>query len=385
MRVLGALLMVALAARAEAGGARIRWGASTDPRVTGYHVYVRHAGAAYGAALDAGRPAPAADGSIAYVVNGLTAGQPYYFAVTAYTATALESGLSQEAALGSTNPCAIDRCTTPTSCDIRLAADGSTCDDGLFCNGIAVCQGGVCKNGVAPSCSDGVACTADHCDDVLARCMHVAQPGCCQTDADCRDTDACTSGERCVAGTCVSVAAICPASVCAAAFCDPQSGCGLMPTPDGVSCEEFCDVLEPKRFVLRNDVTAAIFNLRATFRTNGVIDPTYTGLTFDVADATGAVVYHAAVPAARIMAKPDHTVFHVATAKDGGLATGGILAVTLKMKRGVWALIIRGSAPDLLHALGQPTLALTVGFDPTCVRNTQISCTGDPTRSAACR
>ncbi|MBI3767683.1 MAG: fibronectin type III domain-containing protein [Deltaproteobacteria bacterium] len=382
--MLGALLVVALAARAEAGGARVRWMASTDPRVTGYHVYMRQAGVPYGAALDAGNPAPAADGSIAYVVNGLTAGQSYHFAVTAYTATALESSLSQEIALGSINPCTIDRCTSPISCDIHPAADGSSCDDGLFCNGIAVCQGGVCTNGPAPNCSDGVACTVDHCDDVLARCMHVAQSGCCQTDADCLDTDACTGGERCITGTCVSIAAICPASLCAAAFCDPQSGCGLMPTPDGVSCQEFCDVLVPRSFVLRNNITAAIFNLRATFHTDAVIDPTYTGLTFEVTNATGAVVYHAAVPAERITAKPDHTVFHI-SAKDGGLSTGGILGVTLKAKRGVWSLIIRGSTPDLLDALGQPTLALTVGFDPACVRNTQVSCTGDPTRAAACR
>jgi hypothetical protein len=384
--VLGALILVALAARAEAGGARIRWSASVDPRVTGYRVYMRQAGAVYGAPLDAGRPTAAADGSLAYVVSGLTTGKSYYFAVSAYTAApVLESRISQEIVLGSINPCTIDRCTTPTSCDIRTAADGSSCDDGLFCNGIAVCQGGVCTNGPAPSCSDGVACTVDHCDEALARCVHVAQPGCCLTNADCVDTDPCTTAEHCAAGACVSLATICPASSCAAAFCDPQFGCGLMPTPDGVNCDEFCDVLVSRRFTIRNNLGDAAFKLRASFQPAEPLDPSGANVSLEVADMTGAMVYGGVIPGALVTSNRARTKFAYKAARGVTLLTGGISAISLKVRNGVWTLNARGAATPLIDALGQAELALTVRFDGICARDTQLSCAGDPMGSTICR
>lgn len=384
----GALFLVVLATQAEASGARIRWSASTDARVAGYHVYVRGAGTPYGAPLDAGRPAPAADGSLSYSVSGLTAGQSYFFAVTAYTAASstaasLESGFSGEIGLGTTNPCLIDRCTTPTSCEIRPAADGSSCDDGLFCNGIAVCSGGVCQNGPAPNCVDGVACTNDHCDEALARCVHVSIPGCCQSDADCADSDACTGGEHCVSGTCVSLGAVCPASSCADAFCDPRSGCGLMPTPDGVSCDEFCDVLVPRRLALGAFSGGATLNLRSTFQSGSAIDPSAAGFELEIADATGAVIYKATVPP-DLFETRGSTKFRY-LAKADAVLTGGISGIVLKQRKGAWALNVRAAAPALFDALGSPQIALTVRVGNACARDAQLACVGDSLRSARCR
>ncbi len=381
MRVVGALLLVALAARAEAGSARVRWTPNSDARVTGYRVYMRQSGAVYGAPFDAGTPAAAADGSLEYAVSGLTAGQTYFFAVTAYTSTNLESGISGEIALGPGNPCAIDRCWSPSSCDIRLAADGSSCDDGLFCNGIAVCRGGVCQNAPPPNCSDGVACTTDQCDEARARCVHVSTPGCCQSDADCLDTDACTSGEHCASGTCVSLAAICPAWSCAAAFCDPRSGCGQMLPPDGVTCSDTCDALTPRRFALHYDPAGVSYSLRATFQTSALIYPSATGFTFEVADATGAVVYRATVPGAAIGAKRGKKFTYIARSDDDARATDGLSGMVLKVRHGKWTLKIRGIATDLAAAMSQPQLTLTTRFDVACARDTSLLCEGDAARS----
>jgi hypothetical protein len=382
---LTALLVLAVGARAEAGGARLRWMPSADPRTTGYYVYVRHAGSAYGAPLDAGQPAVEADGSMAYRVSGLSAGETYYFAVSAYTADAIESGLSAELVLGAANPCVVDRCVTPTACDFRPVADGSSCDDGLYCNGIAVCQAGVCRGGPPPSCSDGVACTTDRCDEALARCVHVAQPGCCTTDADCRDTDVCTSGEHCAQGTCVSLAVSCPASACADAFCDPQAGCSLMPTPDGVTCADGCDALEPRRITLAAAPDSASLTLRARFRTDGAIDPANAGLSIELADPTGAPAWSATVPGYLFAAKSNGTKFRYGAAPDGAAATGGVSSVILRRRAGGWLLSLRAAAPELLAAVGQPALAATVRFGDACVRDATLTCAGDPGQASLCR
>ncbi len=53
----------------------------------------------------------------------------------------------------------------------------SNCSDSLFCNGTEICgAGGTCKNGSAPSCSDGDACTADSCSNSLSQCVHDPLP-----------------------------------------------------------------------------------------------------------------------------------------------------------------------------------------------------------------
>jgi len=374
----------AFAGRVEASGASLRWMRSVDTRVTGYHLWMRRAGVPYGAPLDVGMPTAAADGSLAYVVAGLTPGQTYHFAVTAYGARGIESGLSQELALGAINPCLVDSCTSPTICEIRTAADGSSCDDGLFCNGIAVCVAGTCQNGPVPSCSDGVACTTDRCDDALARCLHVSQPGCCVVDADCVDTDHCTSAEHCVAGTCVSLAATCPATACADAFCDPQSGCGLMPTPDGVICDESCDPLDTRRVNVSADVTGAALTLRSGFESANTVDPILTGVTIEIADASGSVAYRGSVSGSLLASRSDGTKFRYTATPEDADATGGITSLLLRQRQGAWKLNLRALSPDLDGVLSQPQIAVTVRFGSTCARNPQVACTDQQDRSV-CR
>jgi hypothetical protein len=85
------------------------------------------------------------------------------------------------------------------------------------CNGIESCipQLG-CLAGVPIACGDdGAICTADSCDAILG-CIHTSIPGCCITDADCRDTSSCNGLERCIAGDCVAGTPL---------FCDDGDGC----------------------------------------------------------------------------------------------------------------------------------------------------------------
>jgi len=378
--LLGAFLLVACAARAEASSARVRWAPSTDPQVTGYRVWMRAAGSAYGTGIDVGRPGAQADGNLAYVVSGLNASQTYYFAVTAYGAPPLQSTFTRELALGTPNPCTVDRCTSTSSCEIHAAADGSSCDDGLFCNGIAVCQSGTCRNGTAPSCDDGVPCTDDRCDDSLARCVHTARSNCCTTSADCVDDDACTSNERCYGGSCTSLPAICAAASCTSAFCDPVDGCGLMPTPDGISCDA-CGVLKPKKIVVGMSGDQGKLNMKATFATDAVVDPATFGMLLEIADASGAVVYSATVSRDLFIAKPGGTKFRFIGAPDCSDSTNGITGAVLKLRGGSWTLTVRANAPDLVNTLAQERLSATLSFGFLCMSDADLSCNLQSSRS----
>lgn len=62
----------------------------------------------------------------------------------------------------------------------------------------------------------------------------------CTVDADCRDADLCNGDERCQAGTCISGAPLSCADPgpCASAWCDPSTGCGSAPLPDGTPCDD---------------------------------------------------------------------------------------------------------------------------------------------------
>ena len=130
--------------------AQLRWQPSTDSRVTGYFVYVRPATMPYGAALDAGTPHPASDGTVSYDVTGLLDSQVYFVAVTAYTATHLESALSNELPIGTPNPCVQDSCVTKTQCTVNQLPDGTGCGAPAAAQCGATCLAGVCS-GLSPS------------------------------------------------------------------------------------------------------------------------------------------------------------------------------------------------------------------------------------------
>lgn len=68
-------------------------------------------------------------------------------------------------------------CVTPPAC-----TGDAECDNGNFCDGAETCDPAIgCRSGTAPSCDDGVACTADSCDPASGSggaCVHIP------TDAD---------------------------------------------------------------------------------------------------------------------------------------------------------------------------------------------------------
>jgi cysteine-rich repeat protein len=94
---------------------------------------------------------------------------------------------------------------------------GSSCSDGLFCNGEETCDGaGSCQAGAPVDCSDGVGCTDDSCDEANDVCVN--EPN----DLNCPDDGVFCNGVE---------------------FCDAVADCSSTgdPCPDGTVCDEATD------------------------------------------------------------------------------------------------------------------------------------------------
>jgi hypothetical protein len=120
------------------------------------------------------------------------------------------------------------------------AAPGCTgdaqCSDGQFCNGVEQCLSGTCTGGAAVDCSDGVACTADSCDEGTDACGHAPNDGLCGDGQFCNGVEFCDAVSGCSAGP-----DPCPGTTCDEA--GDACGCNLdEDCDDGQSCNglELC-------------------------------------------------------------------------------------------------------------------------------------------------
>ena len=148
---------------------------------------------------------------------------------------------------------------------IECAIDAN-CDDGETCNGVEICDAGVCMPGAplvdGTSCDDGSlcttldACSAGSCQGDRIDCSAmdgVCLDGTCdesdgtctamlaEDGASCDDMDACTITDECISGVCGGSAVDCSAmdTMCTAGICDPSDGgCSTTPLSDGTACDD---------------------------------------------------------------------------------------------------------------------------------------------------
>jgi len=66
----------------------------------------------------------------------------------------------------------------------RTCALAPDCSDGIWCNGDEACGDHVCRPG-SRNCWDGLACTADRCDEDIDGCVHEPDDGMCSDGAWC--------------------------------------------------------------------------------------------------------------------------------------------------------------------------------------------------------
>ncbi|RJP36644.1 MAG: hypothetical protein C4547_07045 [Phycisphaerales bacterium] len=87
---------------------------------------------------------------------------------------------------------------------LQLVGPGCTtdpdCDDGLFCNGAETCVNGACQAGTPVNCDDGVACTADSCNEGTNSCEHVPNNGACDDGQFCNGAETCDPNLDCQPG-----------------------------------------------------------------------------------------------------------------------------------------------------------------------------------------
>jgi MYXO-CTERM domain-containing protein len=81
---------------------------------------------------------------------------------------------------------------TNPACPADANTDGTSCSNGVACDGAEVCAAGACPAGTPLTCGDTDACTADSCAEP-GGCMHTHISGCCNVAADCDDSNGCTA------------------------------------------------------------------------------------------------------------------------------------------------------------------------------------------------
>jgi len=97
--------------------------------------------------------------------------------------------------------CTVDSCNEATdSCD--NAPDDSLCDNGLFCDGAEVCNPMLgCQAGTPADCDDGVACTVDSCNEATDACVYAPNDSLCDNGLFCDGVEVCNPVLGCQAGT----------------------------------------------------------------------------------------------------------------------------------------------------------------------------------------
>ena len=162
------------------------------------------------------------------------------------------------------NACTTDQCSPTIGCGFSQRQNGSSCPDGLVCNGDETCQGGACTAGTnaasGTSCSDSSLCTTSdqcngmgscvgtvvNCEDGNVCTTNGCNPatGCTTTNntLPCNDSNACTTSDTCSGGSCAGgPPPNCnDSNVCTDDGCNPASGCthtdNTAPCSDGFFC-----------------------------------------------------------------------------------------------------------------------------------------------------
>jgi hypothetical protein len=124
------------------------------------------------------------------------------------------------------------------------AADGSECEDGLFCTAKDTCQGGLCKAGPPNDCGDKPpACSVVTCNETSKTCSTAPA----NNNTPCSPSDPCQLNAKCTNGLCIGTPNDCfftpVPNECHVGVCNKQNGkCEPQPGNDGGSCTDTADL-----------------------------------------------------------------------------------------------------------------------------------------------
>ena len=135
--------------------------------------------------------------------------------------------------------CTIDSCNEATDSCVN-SPDNSLCSDGLFCNGVEICDATLdCQAGTPPIVNDNVTCTTDSCDEINDTIVNTPDDSLCDNGLFCDGSETCDALLDCQVGT--------PPSAndsvgCTVDSCDEINDT-IVNTPDDSLCDNglFCD------------------------------------------------------------------------------------------------------------------------------------------------
>ncbi len=131
------------------------------------------------------------------------------------------------------NDCTDDSCDPDTG-ECGYVDNSDACDDGSACTDGDICVDGSCKSGDTVTCDDGNACTDDSCD---------SETGCefANNSDSCDDGNACTDSDVCHGGACNGSAVTCDDSnACTDDSCDSETGCEYVDNTDACDDDDAC-------------------------------------------------------------------------------------------------------------------------------------------------
>lgn len=124
------------------------------------------------------------------------------------------------------------------TCDYPLLANGTNCNDGLYCTVVDQCVDGECL-GVNRTCTATTECrTGGFCDEVLDTCVYNELPD----FTPCNQTNLCSNVSFCLDGLCdPQEGTVCPpTTTCTPAYsCSLFTGfCSPQTAPDNTACDD---------------------------------------------------------------------------------------------------------------------------------------------------
>ncbi|MBI3767689.1 MAG: hypothetical protein HY271_04225 [Deltaproteobacteria bacterium] len=125
--------------------------------------------------------------------------------------------------------------------------------------------------------------------------------------------------------------------------------------------------------------------MRGRFLAGPGFDPTATGAALELADASGAILYRAAIPGEALeLAREDTAFYYVGTRREAR-EHNGLRVLNLFLSGETVQMTARGESVELREVLTEPELRVTVRFGETCARNLALACRTRAPGGLSCR
>lgn len=199
-----------------------------------------------------------------------------------------------------------------------------------------------------------------------------------------------------------------PSNPCVVDECDPSRSCRFGNVPNGTWCaiegeQDPCAAIascSAGQCVARANGVGRLesthlrvvsrrgkgwLTVHARFPSATGFDPTTSGATLDVADESGAILYHAFVPGEEFRGFRQRTAFRYLAGRRDAADTNGVRAVDLFTSGHDVVTTIRAESVDLRDLFGSPTLRLALRFGDTCARDLALTCRTSQFGALTCR